>query len=95
MGLSRRVDFDRHVGSIIQAESADDFQQIELQLLSHGFQRAREVGDGAVFVKPKRLGPTEIFAIVIGLFVFLLPGVLYLMMWSRRPPEMVTVRRAS
>lgn len=78
---------------MIVASSEEDWRHLEMQLVSQGFQKAQDLPDGELFVKPKRLGPVEIFAIVFGLFCFLLPGVMYLMMWSRRGPETLLLRR--
>ena len=82
--LRTRARFDRHVGTIIETESRSDHQQIALELTSLGFQHERTLDSGdEIFIKPKRLGPLEILAILFGLIFFIVPGALYLIMWSR------------
>jgi hypothetical protein len=93
--LSKRSKFERHIGTVIEAQSEDDFDQLALELTSLGFIQAQSRNNATVaFVKPKRMGPTEIFAVVFGLFCFIIPGVLWLMIWSRRPPQVVFLHRS-
>ena len=93
--LSKRSKFERNIGTVIEAQSEDDFYQLALELTSLGFIQAQGGNNATVaFVKPKRMGPTEIFAVVFGLFCFIIPGVLWLMIWSRRPPQVVFLHRS-
>ena len=91
--LQRRSTYDRKIGTIIEVQSSSEAGPIELQLMARGFQKGQSITGSEVFVKPKRLGPMEIFAIAFGLLIMIIPGVAYLIWWSCKPPEIVVIRQ--
>lgn len=59
--------------------------------LRRGFVISYEDASSIRLLLPKRFGPGEFFAVAVGLCLCLLPGLIWMMQWSRQVPAVVTI----
>ena len=62
------------------------------ELITQGFVVARETEHETQLTKPKRFGPREWMAVLYCLICFIIPALVYIAIWSAKPPEVVIVR---
>jgi len=73
------------------AKSEDDKAFLLDVFLRRGFVISYEDASSVRLLLPKRFGPTEFFAVAFGLVLCVLPGLIWMMQWSRQVPAMVTI----
>jgi hypothetical protein len=72
--------------------NSSERDQVVSGLISQGFIVARETEHETQLTKPKKFGPREWMAVLYGFICFIIPALVYIAMWSAKPPEVVIVR---
>jgi hypothetical protein len=72
--------------------SVAEHSGVVTQLQAAGFQIERETEEETRLVKPKRMGGQELAMLLVGLLCFVIPAIIYFMIWSRQPTPVAVVR---
>lgn len=86
-------EYDRDLGMVVTVDSQASFDEVCKRLSAVGFTATQDTSDSVVYTKRKKLGPVEVLAIVVGLFMFLLPGLVYMMWWASKGQPTVIVSK--
>jgi hypothetical protein len=85
--------YSKTLGMMVEVSTQTEFNEVSQQLAALGFTIAQESSEAVIYTKPKRLGAMEVLAIVVGLFFFLIPGLVYMMYWAAKGQPTVCVMK--
>jgi hypothetical protein len=77
----------------VTVHSTEERQAAVQQLISAGWVQDSSSGRQTQMHRPKKLRGPDIAAIVYGFFCFLLPAVIYFIMWSNKPIPVLVVEQ--
>lgn len=80
--------------SVIVVNDKADRDDVINRLTMEGFTHQRNGGRDSYYTKPKKFGAGEIAVIVYGLICFVIPAVIYYMLWAAMPNPVVIVRKS-
>lgn len=75
--------------------SEDERQAVVQALTSAGWVQDGVSGPKTHMHRPKKLRGADIAVIAYGFFCFIIPAIIYFMMWSNRPIPTITIERVS
>lgn len=77
----------------IQVSTAEQRRNVALQLQSAGWVQDSQSAQETQMHRPKKLRSADIAAIVYGFFFFIIPAVIYFMMWSSKPIPVIIIEQ--
>jgi len=79
----------------IEVANSDERRNISFQLQSAGWVMDSQGATETQMHRPKKLRAVDIAAIAYGFLFFIIPAVMYFMMWSKKPIPVIIIEQTS